>query len=335
MQLFWSDAWLESGPSTVRILFLSVITLTSFPSCLLNFIHSNRFHRPAHSSLMISDNHSLCLILATWRARRLNPQGQSITILYYVYCSKDTEEQKIQFTNKQTTTTKKNPFLANPSHPSHQSPLHYTPLSSSHSTHTHTHTHARDCVHACIHTRAHTVSHTHARACTRARAHTDTQTHTHMHCARTPLLHAAVGNEISLTSPTLRDNSQSQVEHADVTYVTGGGRLTEGDLCTVTPQIVRTPQAIAGCTPPLSASTASQHITPDRLVGLVVKAPASRDEDPGSESRLRRDFSGSSYTGDSKIGTPVATLPDALRYTSAMGLVGPVSVNCDWVRWKV
>ena len=30
----------------------------------------------------------------------------------------------------------------------------------------------------------------------------------------------------------------------------------------------------------------------DRLVGLVVKASASRVEDPGFESRLRRDFSG-------------------------------------------
>ena len=31
---------------------------------------------------------------------------------------------------------------------------------------------------------------------------------------------------------------------------------------------------------------------PDRLVGLVVKASASRAEDPGFESRLRRDFFG-------------------------------------------
>ena len=30
----------------------------------------------------------------------------------------------------------------------------------------------------------------------------------------------------------------------------------------------------------------------DRLVGLVVKASASRVEDPGFEYRLRRDFSG-------------------------------------------
>ena len=44
----------------------------------------------------------------------------------------------------------------------------------------------------------------------------------------------------------------------------------------------------------------------NRLVGLVVKASASGVEDPGFESRLRRDFSGSSDTSDLKIGTPRA-----------------------------
>ena len=57
----------------------------------------------------------------------------------------------------------------------------------------------------------------------------------------------------------------------------------------------------------------------NRLAGLVVKA-----SDPGFESRLRRDFSGSSPTSDFKIGTPVAALPGILG--SALGLVGPVSV---------
>ena len=43
-----------------------------------------------------------------------------------------------------------------------------------------------------------------------------------------------------------------------------------------------------------------------RLVGLVVKASASRAEDPGFESRFRWDFSGSSHTSDfkKKMGTP-------------------------------
>ena len=58
----------------------------------------------------------------------------------------------------------------------------------------------------------------------------------------------------------------------------------------------------------------------DRLVGLVVKASASRAEGPGFESRLRRDFFGvESYQAPGVIG-------------SALGLVGPVSVYCDWVR---
>ena len=46
----------------------------------------------------------------------------------------------------------------------------------------------------------------------------------------------------------------------------------------------------------------------DRLVGLVVKASASRAADPGFGSRLRQDLSGSSHTSDLKIGTQVATL---------------------------
>ena len=61
----------------------------------------------------------------------------------------------------------------------------------------------------------------------------------------------------------------------------------------------------------------------NRLVGLVVKASASRAEGPGFESRLRRDFSGSSHTSDSKIGTPVASLPGAWRYRVSAGTGRP------------
>ena len=62
----------------------------------------------------------------------------------------------------------------------------------------------------------------------------------------------------------------------------------------------------------------------------MVKASASGAKDPGFESRLRRNFSGSSHTSDLKIGTPVATLPSIIE--SALGLVGPVSVYCDLPR---
>ena len=61
----------------------------------------------------------------------------------------------------------------------------------------------------------------------------------------------------------------------------------------------------------------------NRLVGLAVKASASRAEDPGFESRWRRDFSGSSHTSDLKIGTPVATLPGAWRYRVSAGTGWP------------
>ena len=63
--------------------------------------------------------------------------------------------------------------------------------------------------------------------------------------------------------------------------------------------------------------------TADRLVGLVVKASASRAEDPGFESFLRRDFSVLSHTSDLKIGTPVATLPDAWGYRVSAGTGRP------------
>ena len=56
-----------------------------------------------------------------------------------------------------------------------------------------------------------------------------------------------------------------------------------------------------------------------RLVGLVVKASASRAENPGFEFRLRRDFSGSSCTSDLKISTPVAALPGAWHYRVSTG----------------
>ena len=75
----------------------------------------------------------------------------------------------------------------------------------------------------------------------------------------------------------------------------------------------------------------------------MVKASASRAEDPGFESRCRRDFSGSNHTSDLNIGTQVATQPGACRSRVSAGAgrptdlcislwVGPVSVYCDRVR---
>ena len=65
---------------------------------------------------------------------------------------------------------------------------------------------------------------------------------------------------------------------------------------------------------------ASLHRPPRRPSG---KASASRSEGPGFESRLCRDFSGSSHTSDLKIGTPVATLPGAWRYRVSTGTGRP------------
>ena len=61
----------------------------------------------------------------------------------------------------------------------------------------------------------------------------------------------------------------------------------------------------------------------NRLVGRVVKASASRPEDPGFESRMRREFSGSIHTSDLKIGTSVANLPGAWRYRVSAGTGRP------------
>ena len=61
----------------------------------------------------------------------------------------------------------------------------------------------------------------------------------------------------------------------------------------------------------------------DCLIGLVVKASASGAEGPDFESRLRRDFSGSSHTSDLKIGTPVATLSGAWHYRVSAGTGQP------------
>ena len=57
----------------------------------------------------------------------------------------------------------------------------------------------------------------------------------------------------------------------------------------------------------------------DRIAGLEVKPSAPGAEDPGFESRLRRDVSWSIHTSDLKIGTSVATPPGAWRYNGSAG----------------
>ena len=70
-----------------------------------------------------------------------------------------------------------------------------------------------------------------------------------------------------------------------------------------------------------------------RLVGLVVKASASRAEDPGLDSRsCRGDIFGSSHTSDFKIGTPVATLPGAWNCRVSTGLARCQYTVTGWGR---
>ena len=57
----------------------------------------------------------------------------------------------------------------------------------------------------------------------------------------------------------------------------------------------------------------------DRLVGLMVRRPPRERKISGSNPACGGIFSGSSHTSDSKIGTPVATLPGAWRYRVSAG----------------
>ena len=70
-----------------------------------------------------------------------------------------------------------------------------------------------------------------------------------------------------------------------------------------------------------------------RRVGLVVKASASRAEDPGFESRLRRDlFRDRVIPVTQKLALQWLPCQAPGVIGSVLGLVGPVSVYCDWVR---
>ena len=67
----------------------------------------------------------------------------------------------------------------------------------------------------------------------------------------------------------------------------------------------------------------------DRLVGLVERRPPRERKIPGSNPACDGIFSGSSHTSDSKIGTPVVTLPGAWRYRVSAGTGRPgVSILC-------
>ena len=60
-----------------------------------------------------------------------------------------------------------------------------------------------------------------------------------------------------------------------------------------------------------------------RLLGLVVRRPPRERKIPGSNPVCDGIFSGSSHTSDSKIGTPVPTLPGAWCYRVSAGTGQP------------
>ena len=89
----------------------------------------------------------------------------------------------------------------------------------------------------------------------------------------------------------------------------------------------RAPEKVIYQSPKFQVTTETQTY---RLDCLVVKASAPRAEGPGFEFRLRRAFSGSSHTRDSKIGTPLAIVPGAWRYRVSAG-TGRPGVRILWL----
>ena len=69
----------------------------------------------------------------------------------------------------------------------------------------------------------------------------------------------------------------------------------------------------------------SSPLQPDETASLAwwLRRPPRERKVPGSTPAGYGIFSGSSHTSDLKIGTPVATLPDAWRYRASAGTGRP------------
>ena len=154
----------------------------------------------------------------------------------------------------------------------------------------------------------------------------------------TMVLHTSPLSQDTSAKPLLRKSPTADVRFVDASKAR---KFRRAPVCAV--YSYKAKYIAPPCRPPpppphLPASTKhasgirSTHV--DRLVGLEVKASASRAEGLGFESRLRRDFSGSSHTSDSKNLIALQWLPCQAPGVigSALGLVGLVSVYCDWVR---
>ena len=123
---------------------------------------------------------------------------------------------------------------------------------------------------------------------------------------------SSVGNATSLT--LLR-------HFLAFTTIQRGGQRTSSAISTLACLLCRVsvsvtdPRLDAGWCCPLSG----RH----RLVGLVVRRPPRERKVPGSNPACDGIFSGASHTCDSKIGTPVASLPGAWRYRVRAGTGRP------------
>ena len=71
------------------------------------------------------------------------------------------------------------------------------------------------------------------------------------------------------------------------------------------------------------------------LTGLVVKVSTFRAEDPEFESACTRIFRGRVIPVSLKLAFQWLPCQAPGAIGSVLGLVGPVSIYCDWVRWKV
>ena len=125
-----------------------------------------------------------------------------------------------------------------------------------------------------------------------------------------------------LTSAFSKQNSAISLEEwvlvlkvfTTATRKLGVNVCTSGDL-----PVVQPPQALPTAV-----------IAWDRLVGQVVRRLPQERKIPGSNPACAGIFSGSSHTSDSKIGTPVATLPGAWRYRVSAG-TGRPGVSILWL----
>ena len=163
-------------------------------------------------------------------------------------------------------------------------------------THTHTLTHTLTCTHMHIHTYTH--------SCTQIHIHL-TLTYIARHRSDEPL--SPFTKALSIHC---RMEPSINAFHClpSVDFPVSGGSLLLRYI------------ALPSSTRLATTVPSSESLVRDRLAGLVVKALASGAEDPGFESRLRQDCSGSSHTSDLKIHTPVATLPGAWHYRVSDGV---------------